>query len=294
MSDEDIEQGEHHKITQSSQPTEKGPLKIVASVLMATFAALIVSFFSIFSKRVADIKETKAQLDGKKTIEINKKMLADQKANLERERSAIITLEESIKHVANQVMKCTDPVKKRRLKEEAVSYIRLKNIKESSLKNARTQIQALEETMSQYEQFSNSMEINKQMQPLIKSMKMMIPSKSTIQKIKRDRIELSEATRKINAELRDINSTIIQEGDEHHAEQEDEEIDMNSVVDREFDGYIEALEAKEAEDLSMHFPVVPLTYPAVNSTVESKSHSIQIQMPTPHVKETESEFNCME
>ncbi len=288
---EDNEEKEDNKTADARQPT-KAPLNLALSSIWTSIGAFLLVILALFSRKAADIKEDKVYGDNKKNIDNIKRMLSDQKSSLDKERIAILNLEETIKSLADQTRKCKDPIKVKRLKEEGVNNIRIKYLKESSLMNTRNQIQALEETISQYEQFSSNMNTHKQMRPLIKSIKTILPGKRAIQQIKKERTELAEATRNLNAELNELNRSILIAGDEHKEEQQDDQIDIDLVTGREFDAYVEAIEETEAAELKEEMPTAP-------------SHHVHVSLPyenahTPRMhnhqkdKPLISEFNTMD
>lgn len=287
------------KSTLASLPADSA--RIALSSFFTSLVALLFSFLSLFSSRVAAIKENKVHVDNKKLIDDTKSMLASQRAFIMREKQGIYHMEERIKGIVEQIRRCkNDPVRIKKLREEATTFIRRKKLRQSTLNNTENHVFALEETMSQVEQFSMSMEAQNQMKPLIKNLSQLIPSKSTIEKIKNQRLKLIESTRELNKEMNQLNQNIIQTSEDHHLDEEDDQISMNRSIDAELDTYIESIDEQEAADLVLELPDVPLynvsqapSYKLTQEESKSSSFAPSITRPT-ESRPLMSEFESMD
>lgn len=295
---------EESKDSRSSNRQSTQPLTVsnTVGILVTSFVALLVAFVSLFSSKVSQLRQTKVQDDNKTLISDTKSLLMSHKAKIEKERMAIHHLDETLRSLGQKIRKYgPDSITSKKLKSEAQALLMTKRMKESILNSSVTDVYSLEQTLSQVEQISMSMERHNQMRPLLKNLNKLIPSQTALENLAKQKRDFMESTRKMNERMSDINFQIIESGEEYHDEQVDNNTQSSYPLTKDLDDFLQALDEEEASQVAIDMPNVPTYTPHVESPSQIKPPSpfgLLSQHSTPHEKDQSkpliSEFESME
>jgi hypothetical protein len=269
-----------------STPTQHSPVSYARNtinVLLASLVSLFVAFIALFNNRVSNLREVQLTDDNRKLIDDSKALIAQHRAQIERERTGVHNIERTIQGLVSQLRNCKhDQLRTKKIRSEIKSLWMTKRTKESMLFHSVTEVESVEQTLSQIEQFSMSMERHNQMRPLIKNIGRLMPTRSHLQKLKAQKLNLMESARKMNSEMTEINLEIIQSGEEYFSEQVDGNAQMNHSIEDELDAVIEQMEEAEASRLVLDMPSTPISQPLMS---HSTPHSNYVQVTSPKAHE---------